>query len=77
MREQMETQWGPTFGRVSGGALLGTPDQAVARILEYVDAGADDVNIALRAPWDDDVLQAYLDDVVPAVRAAVIGATSK
>ena len=77
MREQMETQWGPTFGRVSGGALLGTPDQAVARILEYVDAGADDVNIALRAPWDDDVLRAYLDEVVPAVRAAVIGATSK
>ena len=71
MREQLESQWGPAFGRIAGGALLGTPDDAVARILEYVDAGADDINIALRAPWDDDVLRAYLDEVVPAVRAVV------
>ena len=73
MREQLESQWGPTFGRIAGGALLGTPDDAVARILEYVDAGADDINIALRAPWDDDVLRAYLDEVVPAVRVALLG----
>ena len=71
MREQLESQWGPAFGRIAGGALLGTPDDAVARIIEYVDAGADDINIALRAPWDDDVLRAYLDEVVPAVRAVV------
>ena len=71
MREQLERQWGPAFGRIAGGALLGTPDDAVARIVEYVEAGADDINIALRAPWDDDVLRAYLDEVVPAVRAAV------
>jgi hypothetical protein len=27
------------------------------------------VNIALRAPWDDAALDAYLEEVVPAVRA--------
>jgi len=33
-----------------------------------VDAGAQGVNVALRAPWDEDALDAYLTDVVPAVR---------
>ena len=71
MREQLQSQWGAAFARVEGGALLGTPDQAVARILEYVAAGASDVNIALRAPWDDAVLDLYLNEVVPAVQAAL------
>ena len=70
MREQMQSQWGPGFARIEGGALLGTPDQVIERLLEYVASGADDINIALRAPWDADVLHAYLHEVVPAVRAA-------
>ena len=73
MREQLEAQWGPAFARVGGGALLGTPDQAVARLLEYVDAGAQDINIALRAPWDGEALDIYLHEVVPAVRSALAG----
>lgn len=68
--EALRSQWGPEFGRIAGGALLGTPDTAVERILSYVQAGAQDVNIALRAPWDEDALTAFLDEVVPAVRAA-------
>jgi alkanesulfonate monooxygenase SsuD/methylene tetrahydromethanopterin reductase-like flavin-dependent oxidoreductase (luciferase family) len=67
---QLRAQWGPAFDRIAGGALMGTPDDAVARVLEYRRAGADDVNIALRAPWDDDALTAYLTEVLPAVRAA-------
>jgi len=73
MRDQMEAQWGAGFARVASGALLGTPDDAVARVLDYVRAGATDVNIALRAPWDDAALDAYVRDVVPAVRAALAG----
>jgi alkanesulfonate monooxygenase SsuD/methylene tetrahydromethanopterin reductase-like flavin-dependent oxidoreductase (luciferase family) len=73
MRDQLAQQWGPAFDRVSAGALLGTPDDAVARVLEYVAAGATDVNIALRAPWDRAALDAYVGEVVPAVRAAVAG----
>ena len=71
MREQLQSQWGPGFARIEGGTLLGTPDQVIERLLEYVDNGADDINIALRAPWDEDVLRTYLLEVVPAVRAAV------
>jgi alkanesulfonate monooxygenase SsuD/methylene tetrahydromethanopterin reductase-like flavin-dependent oxidoreductase (luciferase family) len=67
--EAIKAQWGPAFDRVSGGALLGTPDAAVARILEYVQAGAQDINIALRAPWNAPALELYLNEVVPAVRA--------
>ena len=68
----LREQWGAEgYARVAGGSLLGTPDQAVERLMAYVEAGADDVNIALRAPWDADALSAYLEEVVPAVRQAV------
>lgn len=65
----LDDQWGDMADRVKGGALLGTPEQAVSRILEYADAGADLVNVALRAPFADSVLDAYLDLVVPSVRS--------
>lgn len=64
-----DSQWGEMADRVRGGALMGTPDQVVDRILAYHAAGADLVNVALRAPWDDEALEAYLTEVVPAVRA--------
>jgi hypothetical protein len=38
--------------------------------MEYRDAGADLVNIAIRAPIDHDALDAYLSDTVPAAREA-------
>jgi F420-dependent oxidoreductase-like protein len=70
-RELMRADWGPTADRIMGGALLCTPDQAVERILEYAAAGANEVNIALRAPWQTEALDAYLDEVMPAVRRAL------
>jgi F420-dependent oxidoreductase-like protein len=69
-RQILAEDWGATVERISGGALLCTPDRAVDRILEYVGAGADEVNIALRAPWDEEALDAYLEVVMPAVRRA-------
>ncbi len=71
MEERLRAQWGPAYARISGGALLGTPEDAVERILAYVAAGARDVNVALRAPWDADALAAYVGEVVPAVKAAL------
>ena len=68
--EALRAQWGPAFDRIAGGTLLGTPDGAVEQVLAFVAAGATDVNVALRAPWDEEALDAYLADVVPAVRAA-------
>ena len=36
--------------------------------MAYVASGADAINIALRAPWDEDALAAYLSETIPAVR---------
>lgn len=65
----LAAQWGPMWERVSAGALLGTPETAVESVLEYRDAGADLVNIAIRAPIDHEALEGYLTRTVPAVRA--------
>ncbi len=66
----MREQWGPMFERVAGGALLGTPEQAVDQIMAYAESGADMVNVALRAPFDEEALSAYIDVVIPAIRSA-------
>lgn len=68
--DRLRSQWGDMADRVLDGALLGTPDQAITRLLEYVAAGADGVNVALRAPLDESALVAFLTEVLPAVRAA-------
>jgi len=69
--ERLKKDWGPASARVANGALLGTPTQAAERILEYAKAGATEINIALRAPWNPEALDAYIESVMPAVRAAV------
>ena len=43
---QLASDWGGMAERVSGGALLCTPDLAVERLAEYRDAGVDEINIA-------------------------------
>ena len=63
-------QWGDMAGRVSGGLLSGTPVEAVEKILEFKAAGADMVNVAFRAPLEPEAVEAYLTQVVPAVRSA-------
>ncbi len=68
-RRQIAKDWGNMAGRTMGGALLCTPDQAVERLAEYKEAGAQEINIALRAPWHDDALEAYLSEVMPQARA--------
>ena len=66
--EAITTMWGEQADRIRGGALTGTPDQAIDRIARYVAAGAQGVNIALRAPWDREALDIYLDRVIPELR---------
>ena len=58
--------WGPMWGRVRDGSLIGTPDRVIEQLEAYRDAGADGVNIALRAPWDTDALDAWVERVMPA-----------
>ncbi|MGI9614832.1 MAG: LLM class flavin-dependent oxidoreductase [Acidimicrobiales bacterium] len=61
----------PNRSALLDGSLQGTPDRAPERILEYAEAGATGVNIALRLPVDTEAFDAYLESVVPQVRAAL------
>ncbi|MFM7119133.1 MAG: TIGR03560 family F420-dependent LLM class oxidoreductase [Gammaproteobacteria bacterium] len=70
-RERLQADWGRAAERMQHGALLCTPEAAVERIVEYAQAGADEVNIALRAPWHAEALDAYLEVVMPGVRRAL------
>ncbi len=67
-REALERQWGPRAERVRAGSLVGTPEIAEDRIAAWFEAGAGEVNIALRAPWDPAALNTYLTETVPALR---------
>ena len=69
-RNRLRAEWGDGADRIESGAILCTPDRAEEQILAYVDAGAQAVNIALRAPWDEAALDVYLDSVMPNVRKA-------
>ena len=50
------------------GALLGTPQEVIERIGDYAKAGAQGLNIALRAPFDWEALQAFMEEVAPAFK---------
>ena len=42
---------------VAPGVLIGGPAEVAERVQQYVEAGADQVNLALRAPWDVERLE--------------------
>lgn len=50
--DALRAQFGAMADFVRPGVLIGSPDQLVDRTGEYVEAGADQLNIAMRAPWD-------------------------
>jgi alkanesulfonate monooxygenase SsuD/methylene tetrahydromethanopterin reductase-like flavin-dependent oxidoreductase (luciferase family) len=56
-------QFGGIAEIVRPGVLLGSHDQVAERVAAYQAAGADQVNLALRAPWD----LAVLEQMAPAV----------
>jgi F420-dependent oxidoreductase-like protein len=55
--------WGPVAAGIRSGAIVGAPEAAAEQIQRYVDSGAQGVNVALRAPWDDGVLDQYLEQL--------------
>jgi len=57
--ESLHAQFGALAELVRGGVLTGSDDQIMDSIGKYVDAGADQVNIALRAPFDVDALERF------------------
>ena len=48
------------------GMIFGTAKDAIERLGALQDAGADQVNISVRAPFDWEGLQAFVEDVIPA-----------
>ncbi|HXH21915.1 MAG TPA: TIGR03560 family F420-dependent LLM class oxidoreductase [Dehalococcoidia bacterium] len=52
----------------AAGGLSGEPQQVIDKIGEYIDGGAQRVNIAIRPPVDWEALQEYVEDVMPAFR---------
>jgi len=55
--ESLQAQFGQLANYVREGCLAGSDEQVLDRIGHYVDAGADQVNIALRAPFDLDAIE--------------------
>jgi len=55
--EDLEAQFDGMAEFFRGAALTGSDEEARDKVGRYVDAGADQVNIALRAPWQPDGLE--------------------
>ncbi len=66
--ESIAAQWGANSERIVTGSLLGRPRDAADKLAAYVEAGAEEINVALRAPWNEEALEAYLTEVVPEIR---------
>lgn len=47
------------------GSLVGTTQQVIDRIGEYVECGVEGLNIAFRPPMDWDALQRFIEEVMP------------
>jgi alkanesulfonate monooxygenase SsuD/methylene tetrahydromethanopterin reductase-like flavin-dependent oxidoreductase (luciferase family) len=68
VRASLEKQWGDRADLVRNGSLLGRPDDVLEQVAPYVAAGAQLVNVVIRPPWDQDLLDAYVTEVMPIMR---------
>jgi alkanesulfonate monooxygenase SsuD/methylene tetrahydromethanopterin reductase-like flavin-dependent oxidoreductase (luciferase family) len=68
-RENLRLMFGPMTEWVLPGILVGTPAQVIDRLGVYQRAGAEQVNLALRAPFDFDGLELFVSEVMPAFAA--------
>lgn len=57
--ESLQSQFGMLAEGVRPGVLTGSDEQVIDRIGQYVDAGATQINLALRAPFDTDALERF------------------
>ena len=51
---------------LEGGAIVGSPSEAVDQVAEFAEAGADTLTLGIRAPFDWDAVQAFAEEVKPA-----------
>ena len=68
MKTQLQAQWGPAAERIISGSLLGRPEDAMEQIAPFIEAGAQLVNIAIRPPWNQDLLAEYFETIVPMMK---------
>jgi F420-dependent oxidoreductase-like protein len=66
--EELQRQFGPMSNYIKPGVLSGSVSEMVDKVEAYVEAGAEMVVLALRAPFDRDGLERFAADVMPAVR---------
>jgi F420-dependent oxidoreductase-like protein len=59
--DSLRQQFGGLADLVRPGVLTGSDAEVIDRIGAYVEAGAGQVNLALRAPFDDDALDRFAD----------------
>jgi F420-dependent oxidoreductase-like protein len=57
--ESLRQQFGGLADLVRPGVFTGSDEEVIDRIGQYVDAGADQLNLALRAPFDEDALERF------------------
>jgi alkanesulfonate monooxygenase SsuD/methylene tetrahydromethanopterin reductase-like flavin-dependent oxidoreductase (luciferase family) len=67
--EELQRQFGPMAEYVKPGVLSGSAQEMVDKVGRYVSAGASFVILAMRAPFDQDALERFAGEVMPAVRA--------
>jgi alkanesulfonate monooxygenase SsuD/methylene tetrahydromethanopterin reductase-like flavin-dependent oxidoreductase (luciferase family) len=73
VRSSLEKQWGVASERIISGSLLGRPKDAIEQIASFVAAGAQLINIAIRPPWDMELLSEYIQEVIPQMRQEFSG----
>ncbi len=66
--ENLRLMFGPLTEFVRPGILVGMPGEVIERLREYAAAGAEWVILALRAPFDWDGLELFIQEVMPAFR---------
>jgi alkanesulfonate monooxygenase SsuD/methylene tetrahydromethanopterin reductase-like flavin-dependent oxidoreductase (luciferase family) len=67
--EELKRQFGRMSDYVKPGVLSGSVQEMVDKVSGYVEAGAQWVILAMRAPFDRDGLERFASDVIPAVRS--------
>lgn len=68
-RDGLKVQFGGALSFMEPGMLIGTPQHVIDRIGQYVRSGAEWIILALRAPFDVEGLQVFINEVMPAFKA--------
>jgi alkanesulfonate monooxygenase SsuD/methylene tetrahydromethanopterin reductase-like flavin-dependent oxidoreductase (luciferase family) len=66
--QQLQEQWGAASERIIAGSLLGRPEDVMEQVAPFVEAGAQLINIAIRPPWNQEILAEYIETIVPMMK---------